>query len=190
MVERLMQPDMLCGWGLRTLSARYPTFNPMSYHNGSIWPHDNSIVIAGLRRAGYPGEALRTLDEMIEAAFQQPDLRIPELYCGFARDRRYQSSPAAYPVSCMPQSWAAGSVFLLLQQLIGLEPDLPHGRLKLCPLLPGWLNDLRFERVRLGERTVGIHIWREHQRILFDIIGADGLEVVICQDPRCLALRH
>src|SRR5205823_239950 len=176
-VERLMQEDMLCGWGLRTLSSHYPTFNPMSYHNGSIWPHDNSIVAAGLRRAGYPREALEVIDQILEAGFRLPALRMPELYCGFSRDLRYQSLPASYPVSCMPQSWAAGAVFLMLQHLVGIEPDLPHGCLELCPLLPSWLNEIRFERMRLGPRTVSIRVWRSSGEIRHEVVGADDLRV-------------
>jgi pentatricopeptide repeat protein len=185
-----MEPDMLCGWGLRTLSSRYPTFNPMSYHNGSIWPHDNSIVVAGLRRAGYPEEALRVITELLEAGFRLPGYRMPELYCGFSRDRRYRSLPAQYPVSCMPQSWAAGSVFLMLQQLIGLEPDLPHGRLGLCPMLPPWLNELHFERVRLGSRSISVHVWRSGDMICHEVTGAHGLELDLCQADRCVSARR
>jgi glycogen debranching enzyme len=178
-VRRLMADDMCCGWGLRTLSSRYPTFNPMSYHNGSIWPHDNSIVAAGLRRSGYDAAALRVIQEIFEAGFQLPDYRLPELYCGFSRDRRYQSAPATYPVSCSPQAWAAGSVFLLLQHLLGLEPDLPNRRVVIRPMLTPWLNELRFDNLRLGNQSVTVNTWRYGEEVRCEVLGASGLDVVI-----------
>jgi glycogen debranching enzyme len=180
-VDRLMQDDMLCGWGIRTLSSQYPTFNPMSYHNGSIWPHDNSIVAAGLRRSGYAKQAMRVIQETFEAGFRLPGYRVPELYCGFSRDRRYQSAPAAYPVSCTPQSWAAGSVFLMLQHLIGLEPDLSNRRIVLRPsLLPG-VDRIAFDDLRVGDRKLSIEIRRSGDGIKCEVSGAEGLEMVI--DP-------
>ena len=109
-VRRLMAPDMLSGWGIRTMSSQEPGFNPMSYHNGSVWPHDNSLIIAGLKRYGYDHEANRVFGEVYEAGLRFPDYRLPELYCGFDRDRRYRAMPAQYPVSCSPQAWAAGAV--------------------------------------------------------------------------------
>ena len=180
-VERLMREDMLCGWGIRTLSSDYPTFNPMSYHNGSIWPHDNSIVAAGLQRSGYAVAALRVIQETFEAGLRLPGYRVPELYCGFSRDRRYQSSPAAYPVACSPQSWAAGAVFLMLQHLIGIEPALSERRLVLRPSLLPSLNEVHFADMRLGEQKVSIHVWRSGQDIRCEVDGANGLEVVIDQ---------
>jgi len=178
-VDRLMADDMLSGWGLRTLSSDYPTFNPMSYHNGSIWPHDNSIVAAGLRRRGFGREALRVIEQLLDAGFRLPDFRIPELYCGFSRDRQYQSAPAQYPVSCSPQSWAAGAVFLMLQHLIGLEPDLSQRRLDVSPALLPWVNELCFDRLRLGENEVSIRVWRRHLHVECEVQGAQGLDVHI-----------
>jgi glycogen debranching enzyme len=182
LVQRLMCDDMLCGWGIRTLSSQYPTFNPMSYHNGSIWPHDNSLIAAGLRRRGYAREALQVIQETFEAGYRLSGFRLPELYCGFSRDRRYQSSPAGYPVSCTPQSWAAGSVFLMLQHLIGLEPDLPNGRLVVRPaLLPG-VNRLAMEDLRVGGRSLSIEVERKNGDLQCGVSGAGDLEVLV--DPR------
>jgi glycogen debranching enzyme len=178
-VQRLMADDMCCGWGVRTLSSRYPTFNPMSYHNGSIWPHDNSLIAAGLRREGYDEAALQVIQEVFEAGFQLPGYRLPELYCGFSRDRRYQSAPATYPVSCSPQAWAAGSVFLMLQQLLGLEPNLPQRRIVVRPMLTSWLNELRFENLRVGQETISITTWRDGDDVRCEVAGARGLDVFI-----------
>ncbi|MBM2810459.1 MAG: Amylo-alpha-1,6-glucosidase, partial [Chloroflexi bacterium] len=177
--ERLMLDDMLCGWGLRTLSGNYPTFNPISYHNGSIWPHDNSMVAAGLSRAGYQDKAARVIGQVFDAGFRLPGYRLPELFCGFSRDLRYQSLPAQYPVSCAPQSWAAGSVIHMLQALIGLNPDLPRKRVELRPALLPWLNELRFQNLRLGPWQLSIRIWRAGEDVRCEVTGADGLDVVI-----------
>jgi glycogen debranching enzyme len=178
-VRRLMADDMCCGWGIRTLSSRYPTFNPMSYHNGSIWPHDNSIIAAGLRREGFDEATLRVIQDVFEAGFQLPDYRLPELYCGFSRDRRYQSAPATYPVSCSPQAWAAGSVFLMLQHLLGLEPNVPQRRIVVRPMLTSWLNELRFENLRVGQETISITTWREGDEIRCEVQGARSFDVFI-----------
>jgi glycogen debranching enzyme len=177
--RRLMEPDMLCGWGLRTLSSDYPTFNPLSYHNGSVWPHDNSLVVAGLRRMGYDDAALRIISEIFSAGFRLPDYRLPELFCGFSRDLEYFSAPAEYPVACNPQAWAAGSVFLMLQHLVGFEPDLPNGRITVRPQLLPWLNEINFANMRLGQRYVDLHIWRDGSRVRGDLTGADDLSVFI-----------
>jgi glycogen debranching enzyme len=177
--RRLMAEDLCCGWGIRTLSSRYPTFNPMSYHNGSIWPHDNALIAAGLRRSGYDAAALRVIQEVLEAGFQLPGYRLPELYCGFSRDRHYHSAPATYPVSCSPQAWAAGSVFLMLQHLLGLEPDVPHRRLVVRPMLVPWLNELRFENLRVGQDEVNITTWRDGDAVRCEVTGANVLDVVV-----------
>src|SRR5579859_1385611 len=118
-VDRLLGDDVRCGWGIRTLSSRARTFNPMSYHNGSIWPHDNALIALGMKRAGADNAAREVASQVFEAGLRFPGARLPELWCGFNRDRRYHSTPAQYPVSCSPQAWAAGSAFMLLQAQIG-----------------------------------------------------------------------
>jgi glycogen debranching enzyme len=175
---RLMQEDMLSGWGIRTLSERFASFNPMSYHNGSVWPHDNSIIAAGLRRMGADNAALRVIEQVFDAAFRFPDRRLPELYCGFGRDRQYHSAPAAYPTACSPQAWAAGTPFLMLQAMAGLQPDLPNHRLYMRPALLNWLDELHFENLALGPRRLSLHIWRDKGHIKSAVEGADGLQVI------------
>lgn len=115
LIDRMVQPDMLTHWGLRTLSSTAPTFNPISYHNGSIWPHDNSLVGYGCYRYGRLDAGDRILAGLIAAAAPIPDLRLPELYCGFEADGFAATRPVAYPVSCSPQAWAAGAIPLLLR---------------------------------------------------------------------------
>lgn len=176
--KRLVQEDLLSGWGIRTLSANYPTFNPMSYHNGSVWPHDNSLIMAGLRQTGQEAAALRVMEQVLDAGFRLPQLRLPELYCGFSRDHRYQSAPAAYPTACSPQSWAAGSVFLMLQHMLGVEPDVPNGRLRVRPTLLAWLNEVHLEGMRVGPMRIALHVWREQGEVRWSVDGASGLEIV------------
>jgi glycogen debranching enzyme len=166
-VQRLMQDDMVSGWGIRTLSSQYPSYNPMSYHNGSVWPHDNSIVVAGFKRYGYHDEANRIITQIVEAAGHFMYARLPELYCGFTRDNVYHSGPAEYPVSCSPQAWAAGAPILMLQTILGLEADAAQKQVRLNPRLPGWLN-----RVEVANLAVGSH------RLNFVVECIEGQEQV------------
>jgi glycogen debranching enzyme len=176
-VERLLAEDMRCGWGIRTLSGRARSFNPMSYHNGSIWPHDNALIALGMKRAGSDGSALRVASEVFEAGLRFPGSRLPELWCGFSRDRRYQSTPAQYPVSCSPQAWAAGSAFMLLQALLGLEVDAFGRVVRLRPVLPTWLGRVSFRKMRVAGSQVDFDVIREGHRVLVDVIDDGGLRI-------------
>src|SRR6185503_19243076 len=171
------QDDMLCGWGLRTLSSRARTFNPMSYHNGSIWPHDNGLVALGMKRVGADAAALEVANQVFEAALRFPAARLPELWCGFSRDRRYHSTPAQYPVSCSPQAWAAGSAFMLLQALLGLEADAHGNNVRLRPQLPPWLSRVSVRRLRVGSKSVDFDVLREGHRVLVDVLEDGGLRI-------------
>ncbi len=168
-VGRLMAGDMLTGWGIRTMSELEPNFNPMSYHNGSIWPHDNSLIAAGLKRYGYDEAVCQLFTELYEAGLRFGGYRLPELYCGFDRDRRYQSMPAQYPVSCSPQAWAAGSVFLLLQQTLGLRPAAGNSTIQVRPALPAWLNQLSLRHLRVGDQELDLNFERKNGRIQVDV---------------------
>ncbi len=173
LVERLMQPDMLSGWGIRTMSTLDPTYNPMSYHNGSIWPHDNSLIVAGMRRYGFDREALALAGQLFDAAATFPHSRLPELYCGFGRvDKGIEERvPAAYPVSCSPQAWAAGTAPLLLQTLLGLEADAADHSLKINPLLPPNLHEITLRGLRLGQTRLDLTLKRQPQTGKFEVIG-------------------
>ncbi|MCL4460061.1 MAG: amylo-alpha-1,6-glucosidase [Chloroflexi bacterium] len=155
-VERLMAEDMFSGWGIRTLSSHYPNFNPMSYHNGSIWPHDNSLIAAGMKRYGFDGEANQVINGIFQAGLRFRYNRLPELFCGFQRDLRYFSMPGEYPISCSPQAWATGGMIFLAQTLLGLRPDAANGRLYLRPTLPQWLARIDLYNLRLGEGKVNL----------------------------------
>jgi glycogen debranching enzyme len=147
---RLMAPDMFSGWGIRTLSSEAAAYNPMSYHLGSVWPHDNSLILSGLRRYGHDGAALRTFDALFDAASRFRGFRLPELYCGHDRSES-EDRPIGYPVACSPQAWAAGSLPYGLWSLLGLWPDAVHRRLHVRrPRLPEWLERIEMRGVRVG----------------------------------------
>jgi glycogen debranching enzyme len=149
-VGRLMCEDMFSGWGIRTLSTQARRYNPMSYHNGSIWPHDNAMVGSGFALYGAKEEAGRVLKSLFDASEYCDGARLPELYCGFPRRTGY--GPTRYPVACSPQAWASGAPFMLLTGLLGLHPDAEHQRLTLHqPTLPDWLTTLELKGLPVGK---------------------------------------
>lgn len=159
MIERLMREDMFSGWGTRTLSTRSKRYNPMSYHNGSVWPHDTALVGAGFARYGGKQEAAQLLKSLFDASGYYENARLPELYCGFPRREGY--GPTRYPVSCSPQAWAAGAPFALLSGLLGFQPDAEEGRLTLeQPVLPPWLNTLEIRNIWIGGHRAHLHFRR------------------------------
>jgi glycogen debranching enzyme len=171
--ERLMAPDMFGGWGVRTLSSANPAYNPMSYHNGSVWPHDNAIVAAGLKRYGHDGAVRQIADALFDVATSARDFRLPELYCGFARSER--AAVVAYPVACIPQAWAAAAPFMLLQTMLGVSPDAPKRALRIeRPLLPDWLERIRLERLRVGDASVTLDFKRDGRVTGFALLEQHG----------------
>ncbi len=176
-VARLVAPDMFSGWGVRTLSSKAISFNPMSYHNGSVWPHDNSIIAAGMRRYGYREEAERVARAVLEACMRFSDHRIPELFCGFSRDRRFYAGPGEYLISCSPQAWGAGSLFHLLQVLLGVEVDVFARRLRIDPLDTELYSRLRVEGMRVADGELD-----------FTVECGDGVRVQVDRMPAGLEL--
>ena len=170
-VRRLMQPDMASGWGIRTISSSDPNYNPMSYHNGSIWPHDNSLIVAGMKRYGFHDEANAIVSQMFEAGMRFRYYRLPELFCGSSREGRYHSRPSEYPVSCSPQAWAAGAALLFTQSIIGLQPAANAGKLILSPHLPDWLNTLQICNLRIGKRRIDLLVERANGHDKVEIGG-------------------
>jgi len=159
MVNRLMRPDMYTEWGLRTVSTQAARYNPMSYHNGSVWPHDTAIVGAGFARYGHKEEAGRLLGNLYGVSLYYEGARLPELFCGF--QRRTGHGPTRYPVACSPQTWAAGAPFLLLSALLGFEPEGDHQRLLLRdPVLPSWLKEIELRGLRVDDETAHLHFVR------------------------------
>ena len=160
-VERLIAPDMFSGWGIRTYAAGQAGYNPIGYHTGSVWPHDVSLIAAGFKRYGYHDEANRLVGRLFEASQHFPDFRLPELFCGFDRD--VSPVPVPYPVACSPQAWAAASMFLFLETMLGLQPHAAGRELELAhPELPGWLERVTVTNLRVGSGTVDllVHRWR------------------------------
>jgi glycogen debranching enzyme len=180
-VDLLMDDSMFNGWGVRTLSEKERRYNPVGYHLGTVWPHDNSILAAGFRRYGFHAEALRIFDGIVDAAAHFPHGRLPEVFAGFRR--RDYGIPVRYPVACHPQAWAAGSVPFLLSTLLGLEPDGFSRRLRVVhPLLPERVGTLELDRVRVGKGSAGLRFRRDGGRTRVEVLRAEGVEVVVVDD--------
>jgi glycogen debranching enzyme len=159
--ERLMSPGMFSGWGIRTYAADQPGYNPIGYHTGSVWPHDTSIVAAGLKRYGFDDDSNRLVGHVFQAAQHFADYRLPELFCGFDRDQSLL--PVPYPVACSPQAWAAGASFLFLETMLGLRAHAGQGELELRhPNLPDWIGKVTLNNLRVGDSSVDLlfHRWR------------------------------
>jgi glycogen debranching enzyme len=157
MGRELFSEAMFSGWGIRTLATGEQRYNPMSYHNGSIWPHDNAILAAGLAEYGMKHEAARILEAMFHAARFMNLTRLPELFCGFPRDA--DQGPTLYPVACSPQAWASGAVFMLLGALLGLEIDAADERVVLRhAYLPPFLQNLEVRGLRVGRATIDLRL--------------------------------
>ncbi len=156
--EHLVSPAMFSGWGVRTLSKKSGGYNPISYHCGSVWPHDTAIVAAGLARYGFDAAAQQLIFGLLDAAQTQGG-RLPELFSGL--DRGELSVPVGYPTSCSPQAWAAASPLLCLRTLLRLDPWIPYGKTWLCPNLPDWIGYLKVEGIPLAGSRVTIEVGTE-----------------------------
>ena len=178
LAETLTAPASYSGWGIRTVAAAAARYNPMSYHNGSIWPHDNALVALGLSRYGFPEVAARILSDIFDAARHFELARLPELFCGFTR--RPHEGPTRYPVACSPQAWSAGAVYMLLQAAIGLEVDAPRRQVRFRhAVLPASLDWVRIERLRVGAATVDLEVVQQPVGAVVRILRREGdLEVV------------
>jgi glycogen debranching enzyme len=178
-IKRLLADDMFSGWGMRTLSSRERRYNPMSYHNGSVWPHDNALAAQGFRRYGM-GEPIVTLaTALFEASRYFENRRVPELYCGFPRHG--DQGPIAYPVACAPQAWAAGSMLGMLTALLGFEADAQRNRLTLhSPLLPPWLRWIEIHGLRVGSGRLDLSVVRGRDGASVELVSRQGnVELVV-----------
>jgi glycogen debranching enzyme len=174
----LLNPEGFSGWGIRTLSLDQPRYNPMSYHNGSVWPHDNALIAMGFARYGMKNEVCRVLSAIFSAARYQDMRRLPELFCGFKR--RIHLGPTPYPVACAPQAWAAASVFGLLQACLGLQFLYSTQEIVLQePLIPDFLDELTIGNLRLGNSRVDLHLHRYANDVTVSITGRVGDAKVI-----------
>lgn len=156
--SRLMRPDLFGGWGLRTLSTEHPRYDPHSYQRGSVWPHDTMLAAAGMRRYGRVEDCWRLIDGLLDAVASFERIQMPELFAGLTR--RAPDVPIPFEKANVPQAWSAGVVFHAIRTLLGLEPDVPNGRIYLDPALPPWCPELELDNVRIGNDRLTIHAMR------------------------------
>jgi glycogen debranching enzyme len=172
--ETLLDAASYSGWGIRTVAAREARYNPMSYHNGSVWPHDNALIGAGMAHYGQQHLAARLLSGMFDAARYVDLNRLPELFCGFHR-RSDGTGPTLYPVACVPQAWASGSPYLLLCASLGLEVRAPEMLVQFdMPQLPPFLDELRIEGLSVNEARVDLLVTRREKGIGVDVLRKEG----------------
>jgi glycogen debranching enzyme len=180
-VQDLFGADFFTGWGIRTLGAREKRFNPISYHNGSVWPHDNGLIALGLARYGNSAEARSLTAALFDAAAHMHLRRLPELFCGF--ERRRGKAPTPYPVACAPQAWAACAPFALLQACLGLEVDAASETIRLRqPRLPSFLESLVVRRLHVGESRLDLLLRRQESSVAVTLLSREGtaeVEVVL-----------
>jgi glycogen debranching enzyme len=172
-VDALLDDGSFSGWGIRTLDAAEARYNPISYHNGSVWPHDNALIVAGMARYGHKQACARVTAALYQAALHFDLRRMPELFCGF-RSRPHEG-PTLYPVACAPQAWAAGAVFLLLQACLGLEVDALRGQVVFDrPILPPSLDQLTIRGLAVGQARVDLVIERQPHDAGVYLLARDG----------------
>jgi glycogen debranching enzyme len=174
--RQLMSPEMFSGWGIRTLASSMVSYNPMSYHNGSVWPHDNAICAAGLMRYGFVEQAQRITDAIIDASGPF-GYRLPELFCGFSRDEF--AAPVPYPTSCSPQAWAAGAPLLLLHTLLRFTPEVSSRQLWCAPEVPDRYLPLRVSGLRVGKSRLAVEV--NHTQ--WEITGLEPVSIEVIPTP-------
>jgi glycogen debranching enzyme len=171
--QTLFSPDSFSGWGVRTIAEGEARYNPMSYHNGSIWPHDNALIALGLARYGMKDRSTAILTALFDASLFMDLHRLPELWCGFVR--RPSEGPTLYPVACSPQAWASASVFYALQACLGLSfhPEAPRIRFT-HPILPPWLQRVQIANLRVGDAVVDLDFERHEHDVGVNVVGKSG----------------
>ena len=177
--KTLVGGDMFNGWGVRTVAASEVRYNPMAYHNGSVWPHDNALIAAGMASYGFKQGALKILSGLFDASQFLELHRLPELFCGFSR--RSGEGPTLYPVACSPQTWSSVAVFLLLQSCLGLRIDAPHACLTFSqPVLPPFLEHIEIKNLRVGGATVDLSLEGHAKDVGINILRREGrVEIVV-----------
>jgi len=174
LVSRLLQPDMFSGWGVRTLSKKEKRFNPMSYHNGSIWPHDVALIARGFSKYGYMDEALKLTSALYDASLFIELQRLPELFCGF--DRRKGEGPTSYPVACSPQAWSVAAVFMLLESCLRMEINAKTKKIHFYgPVMPEGIDFLEIKGLKLDNDYADLTLYMDRQSI--------GVKITACPSP-------
>jgi glycogen debranching enzyme len=169
----LMSPPSFCGWGVRTVAATEARYNPMSYHNGSIWPHDNALIAAGFSRYGFKREAARIFEGLFGASTYIDLRRLPELFCGFPRQRT--QGPTFYPVACAPQAWAAAAPLFMIQACLGLSFDPEQSRITFEePAMPDFLNEITLRNLAMDGRSADVTLRRSGSQVVVDVLERRG----------------
>ncbi len=176
--QTLLSPDFFTGWGVRTLAQGEPRYNPLSYHNGSVWPHDNAIIAGGLARYGFKNLAGKLLLSLLDVSNIMDLHRLPELFCGL--ERRQEEGPTLYPVACSPQAWAAAAPFLVIQACLGLDVQGAHNRVAFeRPCLPDGIPYLTIKGLKVGDSSVDLHFERQDDTVRVQVLEKQGdVEVV------------
>ena len=178
LANRLMREDMFSGWAWRTLAQSEKVFNPLSYHRGSVWPHDNALIAHGMALNEFREPAKKVLTSLFQAALNFRDYRLPELFCGV--QRREHDEPVQYPVSCSPQAWASGAWFLILNSLLGIRPSAQRKELNIVnPTLPEWLDYLQIRNLRVGKSRVGLDFSRRGERTFCNVVDVEGEKLLV-----------
>ena len=169
----LMRPHFFSGWGIRTVAHGEARYNPMSYHDGSIWPHDNALIALGFARYGLKHSVAHLFKGLFDAASYMDLRRLPELFCGFRREKR--RGPTLYPVACAPQAWASATPFTLLEAALGLEFDAARGEIRLRnPRLPDFLNEVVLRDLQLGPSRVDLRVSRHGEEVSLEVLRTRG----------------
>jgi glycogen debranching enzyme len=169
----LMRPHFFTGWGIRTVARGEARYNPMSYHDGSIWPHDNALIALGLARYDLKHSVAHLFHALFDAATYMDLRRLPELFCGFRREKG--RGPTLYPVACAPQAWASATPFTLLEAALGLEFDAANGEIRLRnPRLPAFLSEVVLRDLRLGVSSVDLRVRRHDQDVSLEVLHTRG----------------
>lgn len=177
-VQRFMRDDVQSGWGWRTMARSEKVFNPLSYHRGSVWPHDNSLTAHGMALYGFREEVKQIFTALYQAALNFRDYRLPELFCGVQRHE--YDEPVHYPVSCSPQAWASGTFFLLLTSVLGIRPSASRKELNIVnPILPDWLDFLKIRNLRIGDSRVALDFTRQGHRTFCNVVDVSGEKLLI-----------
>lgn len=173
LADRLFDDDMFTGWGIRTLSSKELRYNPLGYHTGTVWPHDNSLIAMGMQKYHLYDRLSELFTGMYEAASVFPIYRLPELFSGFKKGA--YKIPVKYPVACSPQAWSAGTIPYMLIAALGLTPDALNNRLMLVkPHLPPWLNKVHITDLRIGKASVDMEFRREESGTLVNVVKKHG----------------
>jgi len=177
--KTLVGKEFFNGWGVRTVAATESRFNPMAYHNGSVWPHDNALIAAGMASYGFKQGTLKILGGLFDASLFLELHRLPELFCGFPR--RPGEGPTLYPVACSPQTWSSVALFLLLQSCLGLRIEAPRARLSFSqPVLPPFLEHIEIKNLRIGDAAVDLSLERHAKDVGINILRREGrVEIVV-----------